>query len=217
MKSIFRFLRRASFAAALCLPISAIFLPAPPAHATLLAELSDSRLVEFSSAICRAEIVSMTPIQMPDGAIVTAVGVDVIEWLKPADNSPKTYSFCIRGGQIGDIAQIVHGEPSLAVGQEIVAFLEYVPRYQCPMLLGMAQGAFVAETAEASPEFAQNDSIKTAKSPKAAARDDGPVCRDRQTISFKRAAKSRYSAFDAAQTPDELIEMIKTAVAKGTP
>lgn len=216
MKTIFRFLRRASFAAALCLPISAVFLPAPPAHATLLAELSDSQLVEFSSAICRAEIVSMTPLQMPDGAIVTAVGVDVIEWLKPADNSAKTYTFCIRGGQIGDIAQIVHGEPTLGVGQEIVAFLEYVPRCQCPMLLGMAQGAFVAETAD-SPDIAQNDSIKTAKSHKAAAPDDGPVCRDRQTISFKRAAKSRNSAFDAVQSRDELIEMIKTAVAKGTP
>ncbi len=84
------------------------------------------------------------------------------------------------------------------------------------MLLGMAQGAFVAQTAD-SPDIAQNDSIKTAKSHKAAAPDDGPVCRDRQTISFKRAAKSRNSAFDEAQTADELIEMIKTAVAKGTP
>ncbi len=213
MKSIFRFLRRASFAASLGLPISAVFFPAQPAHATRLAELSDNQLVEFSSEICHAEIVSMTPQQRIGGAIVTAVGVNVIEWLKRDDNSPKTYTFCIRGGEIGDIKQIVHGEPTLRVGQEIIAFLEYVPRYQCPMLLGMAQGAFVADP----PEIARDESDKTAKPQKTAARDSGPVCADRPSLSFKRAAKSRNSAFDAAQTPDELIAKIKTAVAKGTP
>ena len=135
--------RCASLAMALCLASTTALTQAEIAQATTLAELTDQQLIEFSSAICYGTITDMNSIQTDAGFIVTAVDIDVIRWLKPEQNSSKTYTFYIRGGEYGDIVQNVHGEPSLRVGQSIVAFLEDVPRYRLPMLLGLGQGAFI--------------------------------------------------------------------------
>lgn len=143
--------------------------PIPTARATTLAELSDRQLVEFASAICYGTITDMESFQTDDGFILTAVDVDVIQWIKPERYSKKTHTFYIRGGEYDNIVQSVHGEPNLRIGQSLVAFLEDVPRYQRPMLLGLAQGAFI-QTDAMSRELTDGENERNPRPHKATPR-----------------------------------------------
>lgn len=197
---------------ALCLASTTVLTQAEIAQATTLAELTDQQLIEFSSAICYGTITDMNSIQTDAGFIVTAVDIDVIRWLKPEQNSPKTYTFYIRGGEYGDIVQNVHGEPSLRVGQSIVAFLEDVPRYRLPMLLGLGQGAFIqTDDPQIQPPSKRSYEPRIVQQTQSTISDAN--CRNDANLPSKRAIRSAQSDFDAARTTAELLEKIEVALA----
>ena len=197
---------------ALCLPSTTALTQAEIAQATTLAELTDQQLIEFSSAICYGTITDMNSIQTDAGFIVTAVDIDVIRWLKPEQNSSKTYTFYIRGGEYGDIVQNVHGEPSLRVGQSIVAFLEDVPRYRLPMLLGLGQGAFIqTDDPQIQPPSKRSYEPRIVHQNQSTISDAN--CRNDANLPSKRAIRSAKSDFDTAKTTAELLEKIEVALA----
>lgn len=154
------------------------------ADATSVIKLSDEQLIEMSDAICHAKVMHLSPIETPDGSILTAVEVEVLDWIKPAQGD-KNYTFYMRGGEIGEIRQFVHGEPALELGDEIVVFLEIVPKFQRPLILGLAQGAFIVK--------------------------DERICRadNRSSSHFLRFMRNEDSLFDKAQTPKQLIDRIR--------
>ena len=204
--------RCASLAMALCLASTTALTQAEIAQATTLAELTDQQLIEFSSAICYGTITDMNSIQTDAGFIVTAVDIDVIRWLKPEQNSSKTYTFYIRGGEYGDIVQNVHGEPSLRVGQSIVAFLEDVPRYRLPMLLGLGQGAFIqTDDPQIQPPSKRSYEPRIVHQNQSTISDAN--CRNDANLPSKRAIRSAKSDFDTAKTTAELLEKIEVALA----
>ena len=204
--------RCASLAMALCLASTTALTLAEIAQATTLAELTDQQLIEFSSAICYGTITDMNSIQTDAGFIVTAVDIDVIRWLKPEQNSSKTYTFYIRGGEYGDIVQNVHGEPSLRVGQSIVAFLEDVPRYRLPMLLGLGQGAFIqTDDPQIQPPSKRSYEPRIVHQNQSTISDAN--CRNDANLPSKRAIRSAKSDFDTAKTTAELLEKIEVALA----
>lgn len=197
---------------ALCLASTTALTQAEIAQATTLAELTDQQLIEFSSAICYGTITDMNSIQTDAGFIVTAVDIDVIRWLKPEQNSSKTYTFYIRGGEYGDIVQNVHGEPSLRVGQSIVAFLEDVPRYRLPMLLGLGQGAFIqTDDPQIQPPSKRSYEPRIVHQNQSTISDAN--CRNDANLPSKRAIRSAKSDFDTAKTTAELLEKIEVALA----
>ena len=204
--------RCASLAMALCLASTTALTQAEIAQATTLAELTDQQLIEFSSAICYGTITDMNSIQTDAGFIITAVDIDVIRWLKPEHNSSKTYTFYIRGGEYGDIVQNVHGEPSLRVGQSIVAFLEDVPRYRLPMLLGLGQGAFIqTDDPQIQPPSKRSYEPRIVHQNQSTISDAN--CRNDANLPSKRAIRSAKSDFDTAKTTAELLEKIEVALA----
>lgn len=204
--------RCASLAMALCLASTTVLTQAEIAQATTLAELTDQQLIEFSSAICYGTITDMNSLQTDAGFIVTAVDIDVIRWLKPEQNSSKTYTFYIRGGEYGDIVQNVHGEPSLRVGQSIVAFLEDVPRYRLPMLLGLGQGAFIqTDDPQIQPPSKRSYEPRIVHQNQSTISDAN--CRNDANLPSKRAIRSAKSDFDTAKTTAELLEKIEVALA----
>ena len=197
---------------ALCLASTTALTQAEIAQATTLAELTDQQLIEFSSAICYGTITDMNSIQTDAGFIVTAVDIDVIRWLKPEQNSSKSYTFYIRGGEYGDIVQNVHGEPSLRVGQSIVAFLEDVPRYRLPMLLGLGQGAFIqTDDPQIQPPSKRSYEPRIVHQNQSTISDAN--CRNDANLPSKRAIRSAKSDFDTAKTTAELLEKIEVALA----
>lgn len=173
---------------ALALASSIASFPFPTARATTLAELSDRQLVEFASTICYGTITHMESFQTDDGFILTAVDIDVIQWIKPAHYSKTTHTFFIRGGEYDNIVQNVHGEPDLRIGQSLVAFLEDVPRYRRPMLLGLAQGAFI-QTDAMSSELPADENERKTRHPKAPTRKFP----DRSTLDQRNTHAHRLS------------------------
>lgn len=129
----------------LAFSILAATCTAMPAHATTVIELTDFQLADMAEDIIHATVLGSHVERIQDsGLIVTAVTVQVHEWLKNQGDTPNICTFYTRGGAMDGLIQTVDGDPSFQDGQEIVAFLERVPRYQNkPMLLGLAQGAFL--------------------------------------------------------------------------
>ena len=159
------------------------------ACATSVIELSDDQLVSMSSEIVHGEISAIEAVQISDSTILTRVTLEVKTWLKPSASTNSTFEFYTRGGTIGQITQSVPGEMQPQIGDEVVVFLERIPRYDNkPMLLGLKQGAFYAVENPSGP------------SKRIIQKTDG--------LEIQSKTNASFLSFRHTQTMDELIYRI---------
>ncbi|MBQ8037951.1 MAG: hypothetical protein IJ268_13250 [Proteobacteria bacterium] len=131
-----------SFLLSLLLVFTAVLLFPLNAHATSVATLTDSQLVQFSDTIAHVTILSAEPFRFDENTILTRVTAQVRECLKSCDDT-ETIVFYTRGGRLDDTTQVFPGEFKAAEGSEVVVFLEKIGRYEDRlMVLGLEQGAF---------------------------------------------------------------------------
>ncbi len=131
------------------LMITAISNYPTEALASTVTALSDEQLVAMSDDIIHLTIIKTEGIQFNETTILTKITAVVQESYKNS-NIPagSEYVFYSRGGNYEDFSQTVTGEFMPKEGMEVVVFLEKIKRYgDVPMVLGMAQGAFIADNA----------------------------------------------------------------------
>lgn len=117
------------------------------ALASTVMALSDEQLVEMSDDIIHLTILKTEGIQFNETTILTKVTAVVQESYKNSSiPTGSEYVFYSRGGSYEDFSQTVSGEFIPKEGMEVVVFLEKIKRYgNVPMVLGMTQGAFIAD------------------------------------------------------------------------
>ena len=172
-----------------------VCLPVMYASATSVIELTDDQFVSLSSEIVHGRIQSVESFAYSEQVILTRVTLEVQTWLKPADKTDDVFVFYTRGGTVGDKSQTIPGEVEPVVGDEVVVFLERIPRYQnYPMVLGLKQGAYYAEADAAGRQkrMAQNMRDLTV----------------RPTLNYS------ISSFKTARTLDDLIVQIRSKLAE---
>ena len=170
------------------------------AFATSVIELSDAQLVEMSSEIVHGTVLEVQSVQSGN-QILSRVTLEVTTWLKPVDQTSKRFDFYLRGGQLGDFRQVVSGEMTVHVGEEVVVFLERIPKYgNLPMPLGLQQAAFYVEP---NPE-ADRCSLD---------RPDKKVVQRINGLSIVSRHQQEPSSFRSAKTLDNLIHSIRARIA----
>lgn len=188
-----------SFSVMIALAAACLFtaLCAAPAFATAVMALGDDQLTAAADAICYASVVAVHTVAFDDHTLLTAVNVEVIEWLKSdSDHPPKSYTFYTRGGSANGFAQTVSGEARFYEGQKVVVFLQKIKKYRnLPMVLGLSQGAFYVSADE------KNRSKKS------------PIQRH---ITVTRLPHDIASDFDQADSVDELISLIRKQIQETT-
>ena len=112
-------------------------LAAPPARASVVAEMDLAELCRAADAVIHGTVVSAES-AWENGAIVTRSTVTVWRSLKGAARGQVVVRTL--GGAVGGIGQRASGEAALAPGEEVLLFLEAAGSELRPV--GMAQGAF---------------------------------------------------------------------------
>ena len=172
-----------------------VCFPVTYASATSVIELTDDQFVSLSSEIVHGTIQSVESFEYSDSIVLTRVTLEVKTWLKPADKADSVFIFYTRGGTVGEKSQTIPGEVVPVVGDEVVVFLERIPRYQnLPMVLGLKQGAFYAEPAVAGSKKRMIQNI--------------------QDLTIQPVMNYSRPSFKTAQTLDDLIVQIRTKLAE---
>lgn len=172
-------------------------LSAAPAFATAVMALGDDQLTASADAICYASVTDVRTVAFDDQILLTAVDVDVIEWLKGGgDHPPQSYTFYTRGGSANGFAQTVAGEAQFAKNQTAVVFLQKIKKYNnLPMVLGLSQGAFYVSAPEKT---------RAAKAT------------IQRHITVTRLPHDIASDFDQAESIDELLVLIRQQIQETT-
>lgn len=123
--------------------------------ATTMVQQDVAALTRASAVVVRAKVLASQARWTADGArIVTDTEVEVLEAWK--GEAPPRLVVMQPGGIVGEVGQKVSGTARLAIGEEVVLFLE--PRGGSFTVSSMAQGAFhVERSSDGKTAFARQD------------------------------------------------------------
>jgi len=120
--------------------VCAALLAAGPAHASIVQGLDLGELVANADRIVLGRVVFSECFQRSDGTLGTWHRIDVERDVRGNAGGDTEIIVETLGGQIGDIAMRVEGEPSFTVGERVVVFIRGGGPYAAFRPVGMAQG-----------------------------------------------------------------------------
>ena len=123
--------------------LSALFaalLAAGPAEASVVQALGLDDLVEQSDEILLGRVVFSESFQRSNGMIGTWHRIEVERSLRGGPPDEREVIVETLGGQLGDIAMRVEGEPSFSVGERVIVFGREGGSLQALRPIGMGQG-----------------------------------------------------------------------------
>ena len=118
----------------------AILLAAGPARASVVQALGLDELVEESDQIFLGRVVFSESFQRSDGMIGTWHRIEVERNVRGGSADQREVIIETLGGQLGDIAMRVEGEPSFSVGERVIVFGRHGGSLRAVRPVGMGQG-----------------------------------------------------------------------------
>lgn len=117
-------------------------LIASPARASIVRGLELEELVAHSDGIILGRVLFSESFQRPDGELGTWHRIAVERVLRGSELDEQEVIVETLGGQLGDVAMRVEGEPSFAVGERVLVFIRDGGPYTAFRPVGMGQGVF---------------------------------------------------------------------------
>jgi hypothetical protein len=127
-------------------PVLATLLTANPANASIVQGLELEELVAHSDQIVLGRVLFSESFQQPDGQIGTWYRIEVQREMRGSDPGEGEIIVETLGGQIGDLAMHVEGEPSFSVGERVLVFVRGGGPYTAFRPVGMGQGVMRVRT-----------------------------------------------------------------------
>jgi len=114
--------------------------PASPANGSIVQGLELQELVAHADRIVLGRVLFSESFRRPDGQLGTWHRIEVEREIR--GHAPDEHEVIVEtlGGQIGDIAMRVEGEPSFTVGERVVVFVRDGGPYTAFRPVGMGQG-----------------------------------------------------------------------------
>ncbi len=115
-------------------------LPASPANGSIVQGLELQELVAHSDRIVLGRVLFSESFQRPSGQLATWHRIEVEREIRGRSPDEREVMVETMGGQIGDIAMRVEGEPSFTVGERVLVFIRDGGPYTAFRPVGMGQG-----------------------------------------------------------------------------
>jgi len=117
-----------------------IFLVTSPANGSIVEGLELGELVSHADRIVLGRVLFSESFQRPDGQFGTWHRIGVERELRGRAPDEQEVIIETMGGQIGDLAMRVEGEPSFTVGERVLVFIRDGGPYTAFRPVGMGQG-----------------------------------------------------------------------------
>lgn len=131
--------------------LSAIFaalLVASPADGSIVQALDLEELVDQSDRILLGTVVFSESFQRRNGNLGTWHRIQIERDLRGNAAEEREVIIETLGGQIGDIAMRVEGEPTFSIGERVIVFVRGKGQYTALRPVGMGQGVMRVRTEE---------------------------------------------------------------------
>ena len=127
-----------------------------PANASIVQGLELEELVAHADRIVLGRVLFSESFQHPDGQIGTWHRIAVERELRGHAPVEQEVMLETLGGQIGDVAMRVEGEPSFTVGERVLVFIHEGGPYTAFRPVGMGQGVMRVRTEQGVETVTQN-------------------------------------------------------------
>jgi hypothetical protein len=127
-----------------------------PANASIVQGLELQELVAHADRIVLGRVLFSESFQRPDGQLGTWHRIEVERELRGHAPDEQEVMLETLGGQIGDLAMRVEGEPSFTVGERVLVFMRDGGPYTAFRPVGMGQGVMRVRTEQGVETVKQN-------------------------------------------------------------
>jgi hypothetical protein len=134
----------------------AALLAASPADASIVQGLGLEELVAYSDQIVLGRVLFSESFQQPDGQIGTWYRIEVEREMRGSDPGESEIIVETLGGQLGDLAMRVEGEPSFSVGERVLVFVRDGGPYTAFRPVGMGQGVMRVRSEQGAETVTQS-------------------------------------------------------------
>lgn len=124
----------------------AVLVVASPANGSVVQALELQELVAHSNRIVLGRVLFSESFRRPNGQLSTWHRIAVERELRGSAPDEQEVIVETLGGQIGDIAMRVEGEPSFTVGERVLVFMRDGGPYTAFRPVGMTQGVMRVRT-----------------------------------------------------------------------
>jgi hypothetical protein len=131
-------------------------LMAGPADASIVQGLELEELVAHADRIVLGRVLFSESFQLPNGQLGTWHRISVERELRGHAPDQQEVMVETLGGQVGDIAMRVEGEPSFTVGERVLVFIRGGGPYTAFRPVGMGQGVMRVRTEQGIETVRQN-------------------------------------------------------------
>jgi hypothetical protein len=131
-------------------------IPAGPANASIVQGLELEELVAHADRIVLGRVLFSESFQLLDGQLGTWHRISVERELRGHAPDEQEVMVETLGGQVGDIAMRVEGEPSFTVGERVLVFIRGGGPYTAFRPVGMGQGVMRVRTEQGIETVRQN-------------------------------------------------------------
>jgi len=133
-----------------------IFLVTSPANGSIVEGLELGELVSHADRIVLGRVLFSESFQRPDGQFGTWHRIGVERELRGRAPDEQEVIIETMGGQIGDLAMRVEGEPSFTVGERVLVFIRDGGPYTAFRPVGMGQGVMRVRREQGVETVTQN-------------------------------------------------------------
>jgi hypothetical protein len=134
----------------------AVLVVASPANGSVVQALELKELVGHANRIVLGRVLFSESFQRHDGQLGTWHRIAVERELRGSAPDEQEVMVETLGGQIGDIAMRVEGEPSFTVGERVLVFMRDGGPYTAFRPVGMGQGVMRVRTEQGIETVRQN-------------------------------------------------------------
>ena len=127
-----------------------------PANASIVQGLELEELVAHADRIVLGRVLFSESFERPNGQFGTWHRISVEREIRGQAPDEQEVMVETLGGQIGDIAMRVEGEPSFTVGERVLVFIRDGGRYTAFRPVGMGQGVMRVRTEQGIETVSQN-------------------------------------------------------------
>jgi hypothetical protein len=127
-----------------------------PANASIVQGLELQELVAHADRIVLGRVLFSESFQHPNGQLGTWHRISVEREIRGQAPDEQEVMVETLGGQIGDIAMRVEGEPSFTVGERVLVFIRDGGPYTAFRPVGMGQGVMRVRTEQGVETVSQN-------------------------------------------------------------
>lgn len=137
-------------------PLLAVFLVTSPANGSIVQGLELQELVANADRIVLGRVLFSESFQRADGQLGTWHRIAVEKEIRGHAPDEREVMVETLGGQLGDLAMRVEGEPSFSVGERVLVFVRDGGPYTAFRPVGMGQGVMRVRTEQGIETVTQN-------------------------------------------------------------